>query len=123
MIVYAWVNDEETKRAYESADDAYRVFRKMLGSGHPPGDWDRLLAEASAQVSGSGKRHRERPLCSAGGTIAAVLQERGAESKKPDSEESGFFCSGGLGRNRTADTRIFNPLLYRLSYRAKEAKL
>ncbi len=26
---------------------------------------------------------------------------------------------GGLGRNRTADTRIFNPLLYRLSYRAK----
>ena len=28
-------------------------------------------------------------------------------------------CLGGLGRNRTTDTRIFNPLLYRLSYRAK----
>ena len=27
--------------------------------------------------------------------------------------------TGGLGRNRTTDTRIFNPLLYRLSYRAK----
>ena len=26
---------------------------------------------------------------------------------------------GGLGRNRTTDTRIFNPLLYQLSYRAK----
>ncbi len=26
--------------------------------------------------------------------------------------------NGGLGRNRTTDTRIFNPLLYRLSYRA-----
>lgn len=26
---------------------------------------------------------------------------------------------GGQGRNRTADTRIFNPLLYRLSYLAK----
>ena len=26
--------------------------------------------------------------------------------------------SGGSGRNRTADTGIFNPLLYRLSYRA-----
>ena len=26
---------------------------------------------------------------------------------------------GGLGQNRTADTRIFNPLLYQLSYRAK----
>ena len=31
--------------------------------------------------------------------------------------------SGGLGRNRTTDTRIFNPLLYRLSYQAiKKAK-
>jgi hypothetical protein len=26
--------------------------------------------------------------------------------------------NGGLGRNRTTDTRIFNPLLYQLSYRA-----
>jgi hypothetical protein len=26
--------------------------------------------------------------------------------------------TGGLGRNRTIDTRIFNPLLYQLSYRA-----
>ena len=26
--------------------------------------------------------------------------------------------NGGSGRNRTADTRIFSPLLYRLSYRA-----
>lgn len=48
LIVYAWVNDENTKRAYESDDDAYRVFRKMLESGHPPGDWDQLLAEARA---------------------------------------------------------------------------
>ena len=41
----AWVNDEATKCAYDSADDAYRVFRKMLESGHPPDDWDRLLAQ------------------------------------------------------------------------------
>ncbi len=27
----------------------------------------------------------------------------------------------GSGRNRTADTRIFSPLLYQLSYRAKMA--
>jgi hypothetical protein len=27
-------------------------------------------------------------------------------------------CSGGQGRNRTTDTRIFNPLLYQLSYLA-----
>ncbi len=28
---------------------------------------------------------------------------------------------GGLGRNRTTDTRIFNPLLYQLSYQALSA--
>ena len=49
VIVYAWVNDEETKRAYESSDDAYRVFRKMLESGHPPDDWNQLLAEARTE--------------------------------------------------------------------------
>jgi toxin YhaV len=26
IIIYAWVNDEESKRAYESASDAYRTF-------------------------------------------------------------------------------------------------
>ena len=31
------------------------------------------------------------------------------------------LMDGGLGQNRTADTRIFNPLLYQLSYRAKSA--
>jgi toxin YhaV len=46
VIVLAWVNDEDTKRAYESADDAYRVFRKMLACGHPPDDWNQLLKEA-----------------------------------------------------------------------------
>lgn len=46
MIVLAWVNDEATLRAYDSRDDAYRVFRKMLESGHPPDAWDEMLAEA-----------------------------------------------------------------------------
>ncbi|AMP12313.1 toxin YhaV [Collimonas pratensis] len=49
VIVYAWVNDEGTKRAYESSDDAYRVFRTMLESGHPPDDWDQLLVEARSE--------------------------------------------------------------------------
>jgi len=47
IIVLVWINDEDTKRAYESSDDAYRVFRKMLDSGHPPDDWAALLKEAS----------------------------------------------------------------------------
>ena len=49
VIVLAWVNDEDTKRAYESSDDVYRVFRRMLQSGHPPNDWSQLLAEARAE--------------------------------------------------------------------------
>ena len=47
VIVYAWVNDEDSKRAYESSADAYRVFGKMLESGHPPDDWKQLLAQAA----------------------------------------------------------------------------
>lgn len=49
VIVFAWVNDEDTKRAYESSDDAYRMFRQMLDRGHPPDDWTQLLAEARGE--------------------------------------------------------------------------
>jgi toxin YhaV len=56
IIVFAWVNDDDTKRAYESGDDesgddAYRVFRKMLANGSPPDNWDALLAASLAQSS------------------------------------------------------------------------
>lgn len=34
----------------------------------------------------------------------------------------GLDTAGGLGRNRTTDTRIFNPLLYQLSYRATKKR-
>ena len=40
------------------------------------------------------------------------------ETEKPLNREVQGLLTGGLGRNRTTDTRIFNPLLYRLSYRA-----
>ena len=53
VIVFAWVNDDDTKRAYGSGNDAYHVFRKMLESGHPPDDWNQLLAECQ-QVSQPG---------------------------------------------------------------------
>ncbi len=46
VIVYAWVNDADTLRTDESPEDAYRIFRRMLDQGHPPDDWDELLAEA-----------------------------------------------------------------------------
>lgn len=49
ILVLAGVNDANTKRAYESDDDAYRVFRKMLSSGRSPNDFDQLLAAACRQ--------------------------------------------------------------------------
>lgn len=48
IIVYAWVNDTKSLRAYESKSDAYRVFGQMLESGSPPDDWESLLSEARA---------------------------------------------------------------------------
>ena len=55
IIVYAWVNDENTKRAYGSDTDAYHVFQRMLKNGNPPYDWLNLLAEAKQ----AGKRLRK----------------------------------------------------------------
>lgn len=49
VLLLAWVNDADTKRAYESSDDAYRVFQRMLKSGHPPDDWAALMAQAQAE--------------------------------------------------------------------------
>lgn len=49
IIVFAWVNDEDSKRAYGSRTDAYRVFKKMLENDHPPDDWNALLKEAEAE--------------------------------------------------------------------------
>lgn len=47
IIIYAWVNDDNTKRAYESHQDAYRVFRNMLIKGNPPNSWNELLQESA----------------------------------------------------------------------------
>lgn len=48
VIVYAWVNDEQTLRSSGSKSDPYAVFEKMLGRGNPPDDWD-ALKQTSAQ--------------------------------------------------------------------------
>lgn len=47
IIIYAWVNDDSTKRAYDKKNDAYAVFRKMLTNGKPPNSWEELLKEAN----------------------------------------------------------------------------
>ncbi|MEO0967231.1 MAG: type II toxin-antitoxin system YhaV family toxin [Cyanobacteria bacterium J06639_18] len=49
IIVFAWVNDENSKRAYGSKTDAYGVFQKMLENNCPPDDWNTILEEAQAE--------------------------------------------------------------------------
>lgn len=46
-LVFAWINDEQTKRTRGAKNDAYAVFRKMLDEGYPPNSWDELLNAAS----------------------------------------------------------------------------
>lgn len=46
VIVYAWVNDEQTLRSSGSKSEPYAVFEKMLGRGNPPDDGNALV-EAS----------------------------------------------------------------------------
>lgn len=49
VIVFAWVNDRDTLRKAGASTDPYAVFSTMLRSGNPPGEWTRLLAEATTQ--------------------------------------------------------------------------
>lgn len=55
IIVFVWVNDENSKRSYDSNTDAYRVFKKMLKSGNPPDDWNDLLKDAKSETDRLGK--------------------------------------------------------------------
>lgn len=51
VIVYGWVNDSETLRAYGRRTDAYAVFSRMLDAGEPPDDWDALLMRARSAAA------------------------------------------------------------------------
>ncbi|OCQ51541.1 Toxin YhaV [Photorhabdus australis subsp. thailandensis] len=56
VIVYAWVNDEETLRSEGSKSDPYAAFEKMLGRGNPPDDWATLI---TASRSGHNRSNSE----------------------------------------------------------------
>jgi toxin YhaV len=47
VLIFAWVNDENTLRTYGSKTDAYAVFKAMLNDGNPPDDWEELLKAVS----------------------------------------------------------------------------
>lgn len=48
VIVYAWVNDENTLRKAGGRSDPYSVFGRLLRRGHPPDDWNALMQEAAS---------------------------------------------------------------------------
>ena len=52
--------------------------------------------------------------------ISILVATSGSTGTPKEIALTGASWIGGLGQNRTADTRIFNPLLYQLSYRAKK---
>jgi len=67
IIIYAWVNDENSLRTHGSRADAYAVFAKMLDSENPPDTWDDLMESAGAAagvrrlgklVPGAGRKRR-----------------------------------------------------------------
>ncbi len=52
--------------------------------------------------------------------MCRVIEDDAVGDKKQNaSSRLAFYISGAQRRNRTTDTRIFNPLLYRLSYLGK----
>jgi toxin YhaV len=51
VIIYAWVNDENTLRKVGGGTDPYYVFGSMLRKGHPPDDWGALVKEVAAYKS------------------------------------------------------------------------
>ena len=49
IIVYAWVNDDESLRKSGSKTDPYAVFKTMLENGNPPNSFAELL-QASTEM-------------------------------------------------------------------------
>lgn len=67
IIVYAWVNDQQTLRRRGAKSDPYEVFRRMLESGNPPNEWQALLdrsADLADDVLSSvvGNEGMDRPI-------------------------------------------------------------
>ena len=54
VIIYAWVNDEQTLSSSGGKSDPYAVFKRMLARGNPPDDWGKLVSASKQSWSKSG---------------------------------------------------------------------
>ena len=61
VIIYAWVNGEDSLRTYGAATDAYAVFKSMLDSGNPPDSWAELMGAVGAAPAGKSMKGGKRP--------------------------------------------------------------
>ena len=79
--------------------------------------------DSFTSIRSAGRRDFDRQD-TAGAVLASDTGIIWLKTKTPTFAGWRFFTNilGGPGRNRTTDTRIFNPLLYRLSYQAKARK-
>lgn len=59
IIIYAWVNDENTLRKAGSRTDPYAVFQRRLDDGDPPDSWEDLLADARETSQRHATRRRK----------------------------------------------------------------
>lgn len=50
VVIYAWLNDEDTLRKEGSRTDVYEVFKRMLERGEVPSTVDELI-QASTVVA------------------------------------------------------------------------
>ncbi|MBS1996345.1 MAG: type II toxin-antitoxin system YhaV family toxin [Cyanobacteria bacterium SZAS LIN-2] len=53
VIIYAWVNDENTLRKDGDKNDPYALFSRGLQKGDPPADLDEILKRCSEFSEGS----------------------------------------------------------------------
>jgi toxin YhaV len=53
VIIYAWINDENSLRQAGGRNDPYVLFGKLLKKGSPPDDWPALIRSAKLMRKGS----------------------------------------------------------------------
>ncbi len=94
----------------------------MCSAGEVLADFLRTETRKESNLAGRWALSGRRDMACGTRKIGRIPAQCGESTdvKKPNREGLGFEY-GGLGQNRTADTRIFNPLLYQLSYRAETA--
>ena len=84
-----------------------------------------LLREGRTGAHGSAPRESSKAATHRHGWQEPATHERSSDACRPFTRPYGVRDQmfGGRGQNRTADTRIFSPLLYQLSYPARARRV